>query len=99
MHHLSVAQKQRWQNCGEDDAKTGKMLGRMDPVLKCYPNCPNDYFQSRCIKGEADGSRTFLQQVVLKPHEQAANVFIQSSGATVKAVTASQVEYMLLNQQ
>jgi hypothetical protein len=24
------------------------------------------------------------------------NVFIQSSGATVKAVTASQVEYMLL---
>jgi hypothetical protein len=24
---------------GEDDAKTGKMLGRMDPVLKCYPNC------------------------------------------------------------
>jgi hypothetical protein len=54
----------------------------------------NDYFQSRCIKGEANGSRTFLQQVVLKPHEQAANVF-QSSGATVKAVTASQVEYML----
>jgi hypothetical protein len=47
-------------------------------------------------KGEANGSRTFLQQVVLKPHEQ-ANVFIQSSGATVKAVTASQVEYMLLN--
>jgi hypothetical protein len=39
-HHLSVAQKQLWQNCGEDDAKTGKMLGRMDPVLKCYPNCP-----------------------------------------------------------
>jgi hypothetical protein len=36
----------------------------------------NDYFQSRCIKGEANGSRTFLQQVVLKPHEQAANVFI-----------------------
>jgi hypothetical protein len=47
--------------------------------------------------GKGDGSRTFLQQVVLKPHEQAANVFIQSSGATVKAVTASQVEYMLLN--
>jgi hypothetical protein len=24
-HHLSVAQKQRfWQNCGEDDAKTGR---------------------------------------------------------------------------
>jgi hypothetical protein len=58
----------------------------------------NDYFQSRCIKGEADGSRTFLQQVVLKPHEQAANVFIQSSGATVKAVT-SQVEYMLLEKK
>jgi hypothetical protein len=57
----------------------------------------NDYFQSRLYqKGEANGSRTFLQQVVLKPHEQ-ANVFIQSSGATVKAVTASQVEYMLLN--
>jgi hypothetical protein len=37
----SLSQKQRfWQNCGEDDAKTGKMLGRMDPVLKCYPNCP-----------------------------------------------------------
>jgi hypothetical protein len=53
-------------------------------------------FNQDVLKGEADGSR-FLQQVVLKPHEQAANVFIQSSGATVKAVTASQVEYMLLN--
>jgi hypothetical protein len=83
---------------GEDDAKTGKMLGRMDPVLKCYPNCPQMItFNQDVLKGEANGSRTFLQQVVLKPHEQAANVFIQSSGATVKAVTASQVEYMLLN--
>jgi hypothetical protein len=34
---------------------------------------------------------------LFQAHEQAANVFIQSSGATVKAVTASQVEYMLLN--
>jgi hypothetical protein len=51
-------------------------------------------FNQDVLKGEANGSRTFLQQVVLKPHEQAANVFIQSSGATVKAVTASQVEYM-----
>jgi hypothetical protein len=97
-HHLSVAQKQRF----------GKIVAKM--MLKpedvgSYGSCSqvlpklstNDYFQSRCIKGEADGSRTFLQQVVLKPHEQAANVFIQSSGATVKAVTASQVEYMLLN--
>jgi hypothetical protein len=60
------------------------------------PKLSTNDFQSRCI-GARDGSRTFLQQVVLKPHEQAANVFIQSSGATVKAVTASQVEYMLLN--
>jgi hypothetical protein len=45
-------------------------------------------FNQDVLKGEANGSRTFLQQVVLKPHEQAANVFI---GATVKAVTASQV--------
>jgi hypothetical protein len=42
---------------------------------------------------EANGSRTFLQQVVLKPHEQAANVFIQSSGATVKGNS----KYMSLN--
>jgi hypothetical protein len=61
-------------------------LGRMDPVLKCYPNCPQMItFNQDVLKGEANGSRTFLQQVVLKPHEQ-ANVFI---GATVKAVTAS----------
>jgi hypothetical protein len=52
-HHLSVAQKQRfWQNCGEDDAKTGKMLGRMDPVLKCYPNCPQMItFNQDVLKG------------------------------------------------
>jgi hypothetical protein len=50
-------------------------------------------FNQDVLKGEANGSRTFLQQVVLKPHEQAANVFIRSA---VKAVTASQ-EYMLLN--
>jgi hypothetical protein len=28
-------------------------------------------FNQDVLKGEADGSRTFLQQVVLKPHEQA----------------------------
>ena len=34
-HYLSPRQMQRfWQNCGEDDAKTGKMMGRMDPALK-----------------------------------------------------------------
>jgi hypothetical protein len=42
-NHLSPGQeKQRfWQNCSEDDAKTGKMLRRMDPALKCYLNFPN----------------------------------------------------------
>jgi hypothetical protein len=43
-------------------------------------------FNQDVLKGRGNGSRTFLQQVVLKPHEQ-ANVTI--IGATVKAVTAS----------
>jgi hypothetical protein len=97
-HNLSTGQKQRfWQNCGEDDAKTGQMMGRMDPVLKCYPNCPQMMtFNESVLEGKANGSRTFLQQVVLKQHEQAFNIKIQSSGATVKAVTASQVDYMVV---
>jgi hypothetical protein len=45
------------QNCGEDDAKTGKMLGRMDPVLKCYPNCPQMItFNQDVLRAEANGS-------------------------------------------
>jgi hypothetical protein len=73
---ISLSQKQRF----------GKIVAKM--MLKperCWvvwilfssvTQIVQDYFQSRCIKGEANGSRTFLQQVVLKPHEQAANVFI-----------------------
>jgi hypothetical protein len=53
-HHLCRAEAALWQNCGEDDAKTGKMLGRMDPVLKCYPNCPQMItFNQDVLKGEA----------------------------------------------
>jgi hypothetical protein len=48
-------------------------------LLKCYPNCPQMItFNQDVLKGEANGSRTFLQQVVLKPHEQAANVSLSN---------------------
>jgi hypothetical protein len=60
-HHLSVRRSSAFGKLGED-AKTGKMLGRMDPVLKCYPNCPQMItFNQDVLKGEANGSRTFLQ--------------------------------------
>jgi hypothetical protein len=54
----SLLRRKRFGKIG-DDAKTGKMLGRMDPS-KCYPNCTTLHF-NQDVKGEADGSRTFLQ--------------------------------------
>jgi hypothetical protein len=37
-------------------------------------------FNQDVLKGRGNGSRTFLQQVVLKPHEQAANVSYRCHG-------------------
>jgi hypothetical protein len=95
-HYLSPGQKQRfWPNCGEDDAKTGKMSGRLDPALKSYLDCPQMMtFNEDVLQGKANGTCVFLQQVVLKPHEQPVNIQIQSSGtSTIKAMTSSHVNY------
>jgi hypothetical protein len=88
--------------CAEAALLVAKMMLKPEDVGS-YGSCSqvlpklstNDYFQSRCIKGRGRW-RTFLQQVVLKPHEQAANVFINLQVPRLKQ-TASQVEYMLLN--
>jgi hypothetical protein len=54
-------------------------------LFSSVPNCPQMItFNQDVLRAEANGS---LQQVVLKPH---VNIFIHSSGATVKTVTASE---------
>jgi hypothetical protein len=48
----SLSRRSSAANCGEDDAKTGRRCYRMDPVLKCYPNCPHITFNQDVLKGE-----------------------------------------------
>jgi hypothetical protein len=72
----SLLRRKRFGKIG-DDAKTGKMLGRMDPS-KCYPNCPQHYFQSRCIR-----ARQMVAVLSCTQVKKSANN-VQSSGAKSK---------------
>ena len=69
-------------------------LGRCDSVLKLYPHCPlmmtinNDVYN-----GEANGSRTLLQSVSVKPGEDCF-VLKLKCGTYIRALYASQVEHL-----
>ena len=86
-----------WENCGEDDAKTGNSRsGCMDPVLKLYHNCRVMVAFNKDVKnGQANGTQAIVQKVILKPGVQPKTVLLGGS-IPVAAVTASQVEKIVL---
>jgi hypothetical protein len=90
--------KQRfWEGCGEDDCKRSR--GRVDPVLKLYPDCPMMMTDNENVgAGRANGTRAKVQQVQLKPGEEAFHVEL-SNKTKVPVVFASQVESVLLKHE
>ena len=57
-----------WETCGEDDVKTSKMQGQMDPVLKLYCKCHVMLsFNKDVRQGQANGTQAEVEIVILKP--------------------------------
>jgi hypothetical protein len=92
-----------WENCGEDDCKTGKEYGkspnRVDPMLKLYYGCPLMLVQNKNVpKGQANGSRVFLQKINLKPYQVPIHCKLKC-GTTVRVYTANQVKSLTVEQE
>ena len=82
-----------WEKCGEDDCKVGgeNAKGRVDPVLKLYPNCPLMYTQnSNVLSGQANGSRVRFERLYMKELEHPFSLKL-ACGTVINAVFASQV--------
>ena len=85
-----------WQGCGEDNAKTSPMAGRMDPVLKLYTGCRIMLPYNKDVpNGQAKGTQALLQKVVLKPGVTPTMVELLD-GTPVPSVRASQVQEVIL---
>ena len=85
-----------WEGCGEDDIKTSRMAGRMDPVLKLHQKCRAMLpFNEDVRNGQANGTQAEVDKVMLKPGVVPETVML--GGTTpVAAVKASQVEHIVL---
>lgn len=89
-----------YQNCAENDCDVGDShKGRVDPVLKIYPNCPMMLTANKDVpNGQANGSRVRVKQVKTKPGEHAATLKLDC-GTTIRALFASQVQSLLVEHE
>lgn len=92
-----------WENCGEDDCKTsndhGKSPNRVDPMLKLYYRCPIMLVQNKNVpKGQANGSRVFLQTVNVKPNEEPILCTLKC-GTTIRVFRAQQIKSLVVEQE
>ena len=93
----NMVKRHFYENCTESECNFGKGgKGRVDPVLKLYPNCPMMLTQNTDVEnGEANGSRVRVQNVVVKAGETPFTLKLVN-GTTVYAVYCSQVESISL---
>ena len=89
-----------YESCGEDDLKLPKSnRGRVDPMLKLYPNCPMMLTENSNVRnGEANGSRVFVKQIRMKVGEECSQLKLDC-GTTVLAVLASQVDAIVVEHE
>jgi hypothetical protein len=84
-----------YQTSSEADIN-GDSRSRIDPVLKLYYGCELMLTDNIDVaKGLANGTRGFLQNVVLKQNETYHKVYY-SNDISIKAVFASAVDYVIL---
>ena len=85
-----------WEGCSEDDIKTSKMLGHMDPVLRLYHECHVMLPFNKCVReGQANGTQAVVEKVILKPGVVPQMVMLGDK-IPIAAVQASQVEKIIL---
>ena len=69
----------------------------MDPALRLFRNCRTMLpLNTNVPQGEANGTQTTFQKLVLKPGTVPKTVLL-SNGIPVKAIFASQVDYVILH--
>ena len=85
-----------WENCGEDDVKTPRTAGHMDPVLRLYRGCRIMLPCNKNVKaGQANGTQAVVEKVVLKPCITPQSIILQNN-IKVSAVCASNVSQIVL---
>ena len=96
----NMVKRHFYENCTESECNFGKGgKGRVDPVLKLYPNCPMMLTQNTDVaNGEANGSRVRVQNIVVKAGETPFTLKLDN-GSTVYAVYCSQVESISLEHE
>ena len=89
-----------YENCSENDCKMPEnSKGRVDPLLKLYPNCPMMLTLNNDVpNGQANGSRVFLKSVKAYPGEQ-PHLLKMDCGATIRAFYASQINSLVLQHE
>ena len=85
-----------WENCAEDDIKTPKMSGRMDPALRLYSGIPVMLPSNQNVKaGQANGTQAEVINIVLKPGITPKTAMINNN-IPVPAVKANEVDHIVL---
>jgi hypothetical protein len=89
-----------YSTVGEDNCRYGESnSSRVEPVLKLYPNCPLMLTKNKDVpNGQANGTRTFLEEIHVKPNETPMTVTLEC-GAKVRAFFASQISSLQLKQE
>jgi hypothetical protein len=88
-----------YRNCGEDACKTGDKKGRVDPVLKLYPECPMMLTENKDVtNGQANGSRALLKSVAIKAGERPM-IMQMACGTKIRAYFVSQIQSMTLRHE
>ena len=96
----NMVKRHFYENCTESECNFGKGgKGRVDPVLKLYPQCPMMLTQNSDVaNGEANGSRVRVEAVKLKGGEQPFTLKLDN-GTKIFAVYASQVDSICLEHE
>lgn len=89
-----------FENVSENDCvRPANSKGRVDPILKLYPNCPVMFTENNDVSGgQANGSRLLVQYCKLKTGERPATLMLDC-GTKVNAVTVSQVDHILVKHE
>ena len=89
-----------YDNCGDSSLELGGHgVGRVDPILKLYTDCPLMMTKNKnVIGGQANGSKVLAKGVYTKPGETPYLVSLVN-GRKIRAFTCSQIHSLLLEHQ
>ena len=91
------SKKTFWENCSEDDIKTGKRKPRIDSVLKLFYKCPVMLTHNADVEAaQANGTCALVEQITLKHGETPFQVRLDD-GTPVHGVLVGQVQHLQLH--